>query len=90
MKLWIDNVIPSPQKGKWPDNPEWLWVKDIDEAKLTIEAIEYFSALNGLDIEFIDIGQGDNYFKLLEWLEDTERDYPIRIHSTNLTDVENM
>ena len=50
------------------------------------------------DIEIIDIdhdagiytSQGGDYIKLLDWLEETGRNYPIRIHSMNPVGVENM
>ena len=49
-------------------------------------------------IELIDIDHdagdyardGGDYIKLLDWLEETGRDYPIRIHSMNPVGVENM
>lgn len=33
---------------------------------------------------------GGDYIKLLDWLEETGRNYPIRIHSMNLVGRENM
>lgn len=33
---------------------------------------------------------GGDYIKLLDYLEETERNYPIRIHSMNPVGVENM
>lgn len=50
------------------------------------------------DIEFIDIdhdagdfaSDGGDYIRLLDWLEETGRNYPIRIHSQNPVGVENM
>ena len=50
------------------------------------------------DIEFIDIDHdagdfacdGGDYIRLLDWLEETGRSYPIRIHSQNPVGVENM
>ena len=50
------------------------------------------------DIELIDIDHdagdyakdGGDYIKLLDWLEETGRNYPIRIHSANPVGVENM
>ena len=50
------------------------------------------------DIELIDIDHdagfyahfGGDYIKLLDWLEETGRNYPIHIHSMNSVDVENM
>ena len=49
-------------------------------------------------IEVIDIdhdagdyaNDGGDYIKLLDWLEETGRNYPIRIHSMNPVGVENM
>ena len=38
--------------------------------------------------EYVDCG-GD-YIKLLDWLEETGRSYPIRIHSMNPVGRENM
>lgn len=98
MKLWIDDVRPAPDKGKWPDNTEWLWIKSTNQAIKTIEAIEYFSFLDGNTIELIDIDHdagdyakdGGDYVRLLDWLEETGRNYPIRIHSANPVGVENM
>ena len=50
------------------------------------------------DIELIDIDHdagdyakdGGDYIKLLDWLEETGRNYPIRIHSANPVGVQNM
>lgn len=49
-------------------------------------------------IELIDIdhdagdeaNDGGDYIKLLDWLEETGRSYPIRIHSQNPVGVENI
>jgi hypothetical protein len=49
-------------------------------------------------IEFIDIdhdagdyaSDGGDYIKLLDWLEETDRHYPIRIHSMNVVGRQNM
>ena len=51
-----------------------------------------------LSIDVIDLDHdagdyaydGGDYIKLLDWLEETERSYPIRIHSMNPVGVENM
>ena len=50
------------------------------------------------EIELIDIDHdagdfacdGGDYIKLLDWLEETGRNYPIRIHSMNPVGCENM
>ena len=36
------------------------------------------------------VSKGGDYIKLLDWLEETGRNYPIRIHSMNPVGVENM
>lgn len=49
-------------------------------------------------IELIDLdhdagdyaADGGDYTKILDWLEETNRNYPIRIHSQNPVGVENM
>lgn len=49
-------------------------------------------------VEVIDIDHdagdfvydGGDYIKLLDWLEETGRNYPIRIHSMNVVGVANM
>lgn len=53
---------------------------------------------NMVDIDLIDIdhdagdyaNDGGDYIKLLDWLEETGRNYPIRIHSMNPVGRENM
>ena len=34
--------------------------------------------------------RGGDYIKLIDWLEETGRNYPIRIHSQNVVGVANM
>lgn len=59
---------------------------------------KYQKAINEVTIELIDIDHdagdyaqyGGDYIKLLDWLEETGRNYPIRIHSMNPVGVANM
>lgn len=84
MKLWIDDVRPCP-------NETYFWVVSVEQAKMLIQHF-------GQDIELIDIDHdageyaydGGDYIKLLDWLEETNRNYPIRIHSMNPVGVANM
>ena len=82
MKLWVDDVRPAP-KG-------YLRVFTVNQAK---RAIEYFKDVELIDIDH-DAGDyafdGGDYIKLLDWLEETGRNYPIRIHSMNPVGVANM
>ena len=88
MKLWIDDVRPVP-------NPlEYIPCKSVNAAKVMIKSYESL----GVEIELIDIDHdagdyahhGGDYIKLLDWLEETGRNYPIRIHSMNPVGVANM
>lgn len=89
MKLWIDDVRPAPEG--------YVWCKSVNEAKRKIysskaNAVYMDGSTNGYKIELIDIdhdagdyaSDGGDYIKLLDWLEETGRNYPIRIHSMNV------
>lgn len=61
-----------------------------------VEQIRRAICYNTIEIIDIDHDAGDyacdggDYIKLLDWLEETGRSYPIRIHSQNPVGVENM
>ena len=86
MKLWIDDVRPAPEGYLWAHSV-WRAIKEIDLADMRDEAIEL------IDIDH-DAGEyaqyGGDYIRLLDWLEETGRNYPIRIHSMNPVGVANM
>ena len=91
MKLWIDDVRPAPEG--------YVWRKSVNTAKRYIKEFERMYETIKLDkIEVIDVDHdagnfvhdGGDYIKLLDWLEETGRNYPIRIHSMNPVGVENM
>ena len=70
----------------------YVWVKTINDAILQIEMHEQNNVpflLISLDHDAGDYGSPD-YIKLLDWLEETGRNYPIHIHSINPVSVENM
>lgn len=83
MKLWIDDVRPAPEG--------YIWCKSVIVAKGYIIS-------HGDEIELIDIDHdagcyacfGGDYIKLLDWLEEISRSYPIHIHSANPVGVANM
>ena len=84
MILWINDVRPAPYG--------YVWVKTINDAILQIEMHEQNNVpflLISLDHDARDYGSPD-YIKLLDWLEETGRNYPIHIHSMNPVGVENM
>lgn len=91
MKLWIDELRPAP-KG-------YVWCKSVQEAKDTILLFELYATVNeDYKVELIDLDydagdyadEGGDYIRLLDWLEETKRNYPIHIHSMNPVGVENM
>lgn len=93
MKLWIDDIRPAPEG--------YICAKSVNEAKWKIESAEDVAAIfptNKPIIELIDIDhdagdyvlKGGDYIKLLDWLEETGRNYPIKIHSMNPVGRENM
>lgn len=95
MKLWIDDVRTAPQG--------YVWVKTVNEAKKAIiDAEEMTNIPRMFDCDFrftlldLDHDAGDyacyggDYIRLLDWLEETGRNYPIHIHSMNPVGVANM
>lgn len=91
MKLWVDDVRPAP-------GGSYMWLRSVNLAKAFIQEIEWDEYDDGDEIELIDIDHdagdyahdGGDYIRLLDWLEATGRNYPIRIHSMNPVGVANM
>ena len=96
MKLWIDDCRPAP-KG-------YIHAHSVERAKELIQIAEILDSMvshlnnSNWQIEVIDIdhdageyaNNGGDYIKLLDWLEETGRNYPIRIHSMNPVGAQNM
>ena len=91
MRIWVDDVRSAPEG--------YVWCKSVQEAKDTVLVLELYATVNeSYKVELIDLDHdagdyaydGGDYIKLLDWLEETERNYPIRIHSMNPVGVENM
>ena len=86
MKLWIDDVRPAPEGYTWCHSV-YRVIKEVQIAEMNSEVIE----LIDIDHDAGDYAQyGGDYIKLLDWLEETGRNYPIRIHSMNPVGVANM
>ena len=87
IKLWVDDIRPAPE--------DYIWCKSVFNA---INVIEYWDDFIGTEINLIDMDHdagdyfqyGGDYIRLLDWLEETGRNYPIRIHSQNPVGVQNM
>lgn len=94
MKIWIDDVRPA--------SLGYNCARSVNEAKKLITDYELMYKVSGgksyYKIELIDIdhdagdyaNDGGDYIKLLDWLEETGRNYPIHIHSMNPVGVQNM
>ena len=86
MRIWLDDVRPAPEG--------YFWCKSVNETKRTI--IWHCGLWGTIDLIDVDHDAGDyakdggDYIKLLDWLEETGRNYPIRIHSANAVGVANM
>lgn len=89
----MDDVRPAPEG--------YEWIKSVNKAKIVIETLEACKDIfidSDCHIELIDIdhdageyvNDGGDYIKLLDWLEETGHNYPIRIHSMNPVGVANM
>lgn len=99
MKLWIDDVRPAPEGYLWCKtvNCAKTVIQGFGGRANKLREKGYTGELLH-DIELIDIDHdagdyacnGGDYIKLLDWLEETGRNYPIRIHSMNPVGVANM
>lgn len=86
MKLWLDDIRPNP--------PGYLWLKSVNEAKRCILQAE----ASGQTIELIDLdhdagdyaADGGDYIKLLDWMAETGRKYPVKLHTANPVGRANM
>ena len=90
IKIWIDDI-------RTPPSDEWVWIKSVDDAITEIIYdelnVEYVGEIYLISLDH-DAGDyasnGGDYIKFLDWLEETDRNYPIHIHSMNPVGVENM
>lgn len=94
MKLWIDDLRPAPFG--------YRIARSVNEAIEIIETYEIMHRMSGgekiYEIELIDIDHdagdffqdGGDYIKILDWMEATDRNYPIHIHSMNPVGIKNM
>ena len=84
MKLWIDDVRAPSE--------DYFWIRTVRETIIAIQEAEYM----GLEIIEISLDHdaGDygppDYIRILDWLEETGRNYPIHIHSANPVGIANM
>lgn len=75
-----NHLIPFGKQRRLSDNK--LYQRIIDEFTITLIDIDHDAGDYAND--------GGDYIRLLDWLESTDRNYPIHIHSMNLVGVQNM
>ena len=81
MKLWIDDVRPAPEG--------YVWVKSVNEAINLIGDVEEHLGIATIELVDLDYDSGDYekdggpYIKLMDWLVETNRMYPLAFHSQN-------
>lgn len=102
MRLWIDDVRPAPSiEYYWVKSVNEAKNLIIDcENRMQAGLPAFFTnwGLYKLPITELNIdhdagdyaSDGGDYIKLLDWLEETGRNYPIHIHSMNPVGVANM
>ena len=100
MKLWIDDVRPAPDGYIWVKtvNKAKSIIAKMENENRKIQEDSWGLKFPLIELEVIDmdhdagdyVSDGGDYIKLLNWLEGTGRNYPIRIHSMNPVGVENM
>ena len=86
MKIWLDDTRIAP-KG-------FYWVYSVNEAKKLIQLCEKTNEnIEILDLNH-DLGEyakdGGDGIKLVDWLAETKRFYPIKLHTMNPIGRENM
>lgn len=95
MKLWVDDVRPAPEGYVWCHSV-WRAIKEIQLREYEIKEFGDIESIEPIELIDIDHDAGDfaqyggDYIKLLDWLEETGRNYPIHIHSMNPVGAENM
>lgn len=93
MKIWVDDIRPVPVQNR--QDELYVWCKSVNETK---RAIIELTLTNEKVVSLIDLDHdagsyatdGGDYIRILDWLEETGRSYPIRIHSANPVGVANM
>lgn len=86
MRIWVDDIRTAPSG--------YVWCKSVNQARKTIlQAEERQEAVELIDLDH-DAGDyaayGGDYIKLLDWMAETGRKYPVRLHTANPVGRANM
>lgn len=87
VKIWIDDIREPPSN-------DWLVCRSVIAAQTMIKILEE----NNFIIEVISIDHdagdytrfGGDYIKVLDWLEENNKSFPIHIHTMNPVGRQNM
>ena len=98
MKIWVDDIRPAPEGYYWLNTVNQVKNRIMFYEDVNKSLEEQYIYLQDTIIELIDLDHdageyadsGGDYIEILNWLEETGRNYPIRIHSANPVGVENM
>jgi hypothetical protein len=100
MKLWIDDLRPAPEGYRCINsvNEAKEFIIFCENSARSANKYRLWNLVDHYMIELIDIDHdagdfacdGGDYIRLLDWLEETGRNYPIHIHSANTVGVQNM
>lgn len=100
MKLWVDDVRPAPEGYVWCKsvNEAKNYIRYFENCVKDATKYHLWDRVDHYSIELISIDHdagdyyfgGGDYIRILDWLEETGRNYPIRIHSANAVGRENM
>lgn len=83
MKIWSDDIRPAPNG--------YICCKSVNDVKRVIEHANESISLIDCDHDLGDFAyDGGDGIKLLDWLAETGRFYPVRIHTMNPVGRENM
>ena len=99
MKIWVDDIRPAPEGWRWCKSVNET-IKLIESSEARYKRFKKLKApyFNLLKIEIIDLdhdagdyaSDGGDFIKVLDYLEETGRNYPIRIHTMNPVGRMNM
>jgi hypothetical protein len=94
--IWIKSVNEAIIKIVETELGALLIEEALRQGQYTQPCGEVLASIERIELIDIDhdagefVSNGGDYIKLLDWLEETHRDYPIHIHSMNPVGVANM
>lgn len=81
--LWVDDIRPAP--------PGYIWAKSVNQAKFVLENPDREVYIVDLDHDAGDYtSDGGDFIRLLDWFEETGRNYNLHFHTMNPVGRMNM